>query len=241
MKKQSQNLLIFLGLIVVSVSLHYFKELSIIQTLFKPFEVFFHEISHAIVAFSGGRDITSFGLKWEGSGLVNHIGVSNNLVVGLTSFAGYFGAALWGLFIYASALYSLKSVKIVMFILALIACFFIENLETLSVLLYIMAVLFALWKIGITKYEKISLYLLRFIGIFSIVSAIYSPTYLFHYDQLGDHVSLSESVGFPPTLWIVLWIAFALIALFIAYKVTAKKATITSPKQDDSLKENAVL
>ena len=89
---------------------------------------------------------------------------------------------------------------------------------TSFILAGIIGLWFALWKLG-----TFGCYVLRFIGVYVMVSSIYSPTYLWAYTDSGDHVNLSEATFLPSFVFILSWIAIGLFFLFLAFKTTNKE------------------
>jgi hypothetical protein len=214
-----KNNLIFFGFVVFSFLIHYFSELQLLKYSLKPFEVFFHEASHALAVLLSGRELSSISISFDGSGFISHRG---NGWIGetITSFSGYLGASVWGFLIYISALYKQKWIKVFLMVFVLFFLIYVENITTTFILIGIAVTLFSLWKF---VPDTISSLVLKFLGIFVNVSAIYSPTYLFYYSDSGDHIAMSELTLIPSLVWIVIWAITSILLLYASFKVTNTK------------------
>ncbi len=182
----------------------------VIHLFFKPIEVFFHEASHGLAAIVTGKYILGLNLSWDGSGYVTYQN-TDRLRTAFTAFWGYAGAAIWGYLIYVS---SIKSNKVNRFFLSLFCLSFIyyaDNLRTLIILASIIIVFLISW-----CSRRVGGYLLRFIGIFIMVSACFSPSYLIHHRALGDHIIMQSTTGITAIFWIGLWLAISLFCLYEA-------------------------
>ena len=232
-----KNILLFTLFVVGSFLMHHHADFQIFKYTFKTFEVFFHEASHSIVAMAFNRSIVEFNLDFNGSGHIGHFGASDIGKI-FTSFSGYFGASIWGFLIYISALYNQRWIKIpiVLFMSAFIIV--AKNLETMLIIIGMMSLMVILWRI---KSKEFSNGILRFIGVFIIVSAIYSPTYLFNYSDSGDHISMSEYTLIPSLIWIIIWTVFSTFLLYKSFKITLNKRTKkcqTTKKKEKNLVSN---
>jgi uncharacterized membrane protein len=102
--------------------------------------------------------------------------------------------------------------------------YFVDGINTFIILLLIVSVFFACW-----KFNNAGSYLLRFIGVFVMVSAIYSPTYLLNYSEQGDHVSMQGHTFIPSIVWIGVWVLCSLFFLYRAFKASTVLKTTTEP------------
>lgn len=215
-KKSSNrsNLLLFVLFLLMSVSLHYFQELYIIKYTFKSIEVFLHESGHLITSLILGGTVHSLHLEFGSGHVIQSIGKGISIVY----FMGYFSASILGFLIYLSSLNYSKYLKV--FLVFYTSFFFIyaDGLYTAMILFIIISIFSISW-----YYDKIGKYLIRFIGIYVMVSSIYSPTYLFSYDKEGDHVGLSHCTTLPAQVFIIMWVVLGLILLYKAYRFTLYK------------------
>ena len=214
-----KNILLFTIFVISSFLMHHHADFQIFKYTFKTFEVFFHEASHSIVAMAFNGSIVEFNLEFNGGGHIGHFGASDIGKV-FTSFSGYFGASIWGFLIYISALYNQRWIKIPIILFMSAFIIVAKNLETMLIIVGMMFLMIILWKI---KSKEFSNGILRFIGVFIIVSAIYSPTYLFNYSNSGDHVSMSKYTLIPSLIWIIIWTVFSIFLLYKSFKITLKK------------------
>ena len=83
-------------------------------------------------------------------------------------------------------------------------------------------------------------YLLRFIGIFIMVSAIFSPAYLFNYTNAGDHIIMQSITGIDSILWIACWMFIGGICLLHAYSALTFKAARFGQATERTIKTSAV-
>lgn len=215
-KSSNNNLWIFISFTILAFSMHYFQELSILKYTFKQFETFFHEIGHGFTSLLFGGNVVDLHLEYN-QGHVTH--QTRELYRPFVSFSGYFSASLFGFLLYASSLYISKYIKF--FLVALSAFWFIyaDGLMTVLILSIIMGTFIASWYL-----KTFGCYLLRFIGIYVMVSAIYSPTYLWAYSDSGDHISLSEQLFLPSGLFIVIWFTIGLFFLYRALKISLNES-----------------
>lgn len=213
-KEKKNTLFIFILFTVISFSLHYFQELSLLKYFFKIFETFQHEIGHGYVSMLLGGSVESLHLEYN-QGHVMHR--TADWAKPFVSFAGYFSASLFGFLMYASSLYISKYIKILLVINTLFWFLFVDGLMTSGILLIILSVFILSWYL-----KEVGGYLLRFIGIYIMVSSIYSPTYLWAYSESGDHVSLASQTGIPSFFWIIIWFVIGLFFLYRALKLSLK-------------------
>lgn len=214
--EHKNNIWLFVVFTILAFGMHSLTELSFLKYSFKPVEVLMHEGAHLITALLFGGQIDYLSLKWD-SGAVSHY--STDFAKPFVSFAGYFGASLFGFLMYYSSLHASKALKGFLMVYCAFFFFFVDGLETTIILALIMALWAACWKLG-----KFGCYLLRFIGIYVMVSSIYSPTYLFAYSDSGDHISMSDYTLIPSIIWIAVWFVMGVFFMFRAFKVSMPKS-----------------
>lgn len=209
-------LLTFFIFLLIAVSSHYFSEATIIKYTFKPIEVFAHEASHGMAALLTGNKFQSLHLSWnEGHAITNYVGSYHRISQIIVSFSGYFGASILGLLIYLSSMKFGYARKAFVVGFCISGFWFADGITTVLILSYILIIF-----VSCCYFGRGGGYLLRFIGIYVITEAIYSPTYLFAYSQKGDHVALSKLTYLPSFLFILIWMVTSISFLYIAYKYT---------------------
>jgi hypothetical protein len=195
--------------------------LSAIPYLHVPltwFETLFHETSHALAAWVTGGHVQRLELHLDGSGLTWTAGGWSPLI----SWAGYAGAIAWGsgLYLLATAV-SDRTARHVVWGLLLAGL-----LETVTWLAWgwsswaIMATLMGvlamlLWRPA----ARVARPLLRFIGLYVLLSGIRSPTYLLGMGE-GDNDAraLAHLLWVPAVVWVALWVILGLAALGMLYR-----------------------
>lgn len=191
---------------------------------FTWFETLFHENSHALVAALTGGHVDRIALHMDGSGVTWSAGGWRPLV----SFAGYAGAILWGAGLYALASgvsdRTARATVIVALCVGVLEsmtwlAFSPASWFIMAILLIIMAAL--LWR----PVAKIARHILRFIGIYVLLSGIRSPTWILAGAGNGssDADTLKHMLWIPVTVWVGLWVAMGATALFLLYRRAARQ------------------
>ena len=191
--------------------------LSYIPVLHVPFkwlEVFFHEISHGLVAILTGGRVVSIELRPDGSGLCYYQGGWRLLI----SFAGYAGAVAWGLLIYLSAKSLGRRSNIIAWALTIMigvsTILWARDLTTILILVIMGGLLFILAKFSLGIWITS---LTQFIGIYVMQSALQSPTYLLDGQASGDGAVLASITFIPELIWVIIWIGIALLGFWYAW------------------------
>ena len=182
---------------------------------FKPIEVFFHEASHGLAALATATKFYTINLSWDGSGYLVYEKTGDAGMI-ITAFFGYAGASIWGYLIYQSSLIPRKINRFLLILFCVAFIFYSADLVTAIILAIISIVFILSWISG-----HFGTYLLRFIGIFIMVSALFSPTYLLNHTSRGDHIILQNSTSIPSIVWISIWFLLSLLCLIHAYKLTS--------------------
>ncbi len=187
----------------------------IVHVPFKWLEVYFHEISHGLVAILTGGRVVSIELHQNGSGLCYYQGGWRLLV----SFAGYAGAVAWGLLIYLSAKSLGRRANIIAWGLTILigisTILWARDLTTILILIIMGGLLFTLAKFSLGIWITT---LTQFIGIYVMQSALRSPTYLLDGQASGDGAVLASITLIPEVVWVVVWIGIALLGFWYAWK-----------------------
>ncbi len=183
-------------------------------------ETFFHEISHGLAAVLTGGSIKSISLNYNGSGLC----VSQGGIRFVVIFAGYFGAAFWGMLIYLSAdnmkprvAHIIMGLYITILLLTMIL--WAKGIPTYIILGTMVGLFAFFFKSADSMLLK---YILQFIGIFILLNAIRSPLVLIDGQNLGDGASLSALTFVPEMVWISIWFFIGLGCLYVLYKASYK-------------------
>ena len=170
-----------------------------------------HEGAHALAGWSVGRKVNSVKLNRDGSGETVTQGPATGPGRVLTSFAGYLGPSLSGLA--AAALLAHHQVRAVL-IVAGIALFLMlllirNSFGCVSVLLN-GGLIFLVLRYGNVEIETIAAYALSWFLLLSGVRFVLMPG-----SWRGDSETLSRNTHIPRVVWIALWLAGAVLALWI--------------------------
>lgn len=214
------DLYIFIFFTFLAFWMHHLSNSAVLSYSLKPVEVFLHEASHGLAVLLTGNFFESLHLEWRQGHVMSRVYLDNDVRMEriIISFSGYTGASLWGLLIYATSIYASKVMKVVLIVFSAFFFLYIDGFTTGLILSFVIAVFVAGWYLGVA-----GCYFLRFLGIFVMLNSIYSPTYLWSYDQIGDHISLSKLTFLPSFVFILIWVAIGLYCLRLAYKITLTK------------------
>jgi len=195
------------------------KQLPLVSIPFNWLESYFHEISHGIAAILTGGNVLRIQLFANGAGLCTTQGGIGFII----SFSGYAGATLWGWGIYklASAHQKVAQGFSVFIFILLVSSMVFWGRDLLT--WFILGVLAALFLLTI-KLQKIHYLqrLMQLFGLLILLNCLSSPSYLLDGRHLGDGAALASMTLIPEIIWVVIWFAIALLALYSLYK-TAKK------------------
>jgi hypothetical protein len=174
-------------------------------------ESYFHEVSHGIAALFTGGEIIRIQLFANGAGLCTTRGGLSFFI----SFFGYAGATVWGWLIFKLAdshqrVGQVFSGLMIALLLASIV-FWARDLLTM-IILASLAIMFVL-TIKMQRLYYLQL-LLKFFGLSILLNSLFSPTYLFDGRDLGDGSALSSMTMVPEVVWVLIWCALAIVALY---------------------------
>lgn len=181
---------------------------------FKWLESFFHELSHALVTLISGGVVSHIRLFPNGAGLCYSGGGSPVLI----GFAGYAGAALWGLALFMMASWP-KGIRPAFGLLGLLVLvvllFYARDLLTIGILIVLSGLFFLPLRLANAGWL---VQLLRFMALIVLLNAIKSPTYLWGLDGQGDAELLARLIWVPAFVWIGLWLLIAAFCLWLCWR-----------------------
>ncbi|GIU43026.1 M50 family metallopeptidase [Shewanella algidipiscicola] len=185
-----------------------------ISVPFKWLESYFHEISHGLATLITGGVVSHIQLFPNGAGLCFSQG-GWPVVIG---FAGYFGAALWGLLIFNLATWR-QWIRLSFAVLGLAVLLTMllwgRDLLTLGIL-SLLALLFLLpLKLSHSPILTLSL---RVMALMVMLNALASPTVLFGLTGLGDAAMLAQLTWLPAVFWVTLWVLTSLLMLWLCWR-----------------------
>lgn len=181
------------------------------------FEVYFHEVSHALATLlTFGRPLR-LELHWRGSGLLVSRGGWSVPIL----FAGYMGAATWGLLIYLSGVYASTQtgevmISVLLILIALTILLMVRNITTLLILIIISGVLFLPFY---TQTTHLSPKILQFIGLCVGLNAIKAPLHLIDGEFKGDGAELAKRTLIPEGIWILIWFGLGVVSLLYMWQI----------------------
>lgn len=209
---KQNDLLSFLGMIALAFII------SLIPVLHWPFswvQTFFHEASHGIIAILTEGSVHRIELNLDGSGTCTTSGGIRFFI----SFAGYAGAIMWGALIYimSDSSSEKRADQISMLILGFIGLtclFFARDIITFIILGIIAAPFIVILK---TKEIEIENKFMRLLGLYILLDALKTPTYIFDGTRESDAATLQHLTWIPQFVWILIWLAlggFTLLHIF---------------------------
>jgi len=182
-------------------------------------ETYFHEISHGIAALLTGGEIVRIQLFPNGSGVCTSKGGLSFII----SFFGYAGATLWGWLIFKLADSHQRTAQVfsgLMIVLLLTSIVFWARDILTIIITASLAVMFVM-TIKMRRLYYLQL-LLKFFGLSILLNSLFSPTYLFDGRDLGDGAALAAMTMVPELVWVLLWCALAVVALYSLIKSNPK-------------------
>jgi hypothetical protein len=210
------------GLVGLMVPIGLLWSTSLLYPL-KILVVFFHEISHGLVAVATGGSIDRIEVVAAEGGLCVTRGGSRFLTLS----AGYLGSLVWGgvLLVLASRTRLDRVLAAVLGgILVLVAIAFVRPIASFGFVFGLLSGL-ALVASGIFLPEVVNDTLLRIFGLTSCFYALLDikSDILDRPQVRSDAVMLAEVTKIPGVVWGVIWIAVALLASFVFLCVACKK------------------
>jgi peptidase M50B-like protein len=193
--------------------------------------VFFHEMSHGLMALLTGGSIKEIEVVKEEGGKCITEGGSRFLVLS----AGYLGSLLWGgtILVFATRTRFDRAISAVLgVLLILITVLWVKPAGSFGFLFGLMAGtgMFAVSQLSGT----INDYILKSIGLTSCISAILDikDDVLDRPGEHSDAFFLSQEIGLPVLFWGILWMALAgLATLFFLSQVAKASVPVESAPQ----------
>jgi len=195
------------------------RQIPIVSIPLNWLETYFHEISHGIAALLTGGEIIRIELFPNGSGVCTTRGGLSFFI----TFFGYAGASLWGWLIFKVASSHQRAAQIfsgLMIALLLASIIFWARDLLTMIILTTLAVLFV-FTIKMRRLYYLQL-CLKFFGLSILLNSLFSPTYLFDGRNLGDGATLFSMTLVPELVWVFIWCALAIVALYSLIKSNKK-------------------
>jgi len=195
------------------------RQLPLVSIPLNWLETYFHEISHGIAALLTGGQIIRIELFPNGSGVCTTRGGLSFFI----SFFGYAGATVWGWLIFKLAdshqrVAQVFSGLMIALLLASVV-FWARDLLTMIILSSLAVMFVFIIKMRRLYYLQLAL---KFFGLSILLNSLFSPTYLFDGRNLGDGAALSSMTMLPELVWVLLWCAIAIAALYSLIKSNKK-------------------
>lgn len=206
------------------------SRVPLLHVPFEWFETYFHEMSHGVAALVTGGEIRRLELRFDGSGTLWHAG---SWVPPLVAFAGYAGAFVFGAILYLAASASAPQSAGrwglgLAGAVALSVVLWVRDLQSLIVAAVLIAAFLSLWKLGGNRFTQ---WLLQFVGVYVVVGAFYSPTWLlWTNDRHNDAATLRQATGLPEFVWVVAWLAFGAFVVRWAIRA-ATRGRVAAPRR----------
>ena len=183
-------------------------------------EVFFHELSHALAAILTGGRVISIELNADGSGLATYSGSAFRPIV---TFAGYFGATLFGALLYRIGRPGRGQIGTWLMVLGVPLALLLwgRDLETWLIGAGIVGFILAAKMVIEPRFSGP---MFGVIGCAVIFSSFQSVTSLLGASVHSDAQSLAQQLLLPSFVWVGLWIAWTLIVSLWVYRQDLKRA-----------------
>lgn len=198
------------------------RQIPIISIPFNWLESYFHEISHGMAALFTGGNIIRIQLFANGAGLCTTQGGVNFLITLL----GYAGATFWGWGIYKLASTSKRVAQLfsAAILLLLLSSIVLWSRDVLTII--ILGSLVAMFALTIKLRQLYYLQMaMQFIGLSILVNSLFSPFHLLDGRHIGDGATLASMTFIPEIIWVVLWCAIALVAIYSLAPKKSKKSS----------------
>ncbi|GLX77073.1 membrane zinc metalloprotease [Thalassotalea insulae] len=200
---------------IVLIMAAFIMQIPYLSIPLKWFESYFHEMSHGLAALATGGSIVSIQLFPNGAGLCTTRGGSSFVI----SFFGYAGASLWGMIIYRVAAMHQRMAQLFSGIIALVIIitmvFWLADWLTFVILSVLLTIVLLKFKLKNLNYFQ---WLLQIIAAVVLLNSVKSPLYLIDGRMLGDGASLAQLTLIPEIIWVAIWCALGMLAIWTLMK-----------------------
>lgn len=208
----------FFYLLVSAIVLSF---IPVLRLPFNLFEVYLHELSHALMSKIGFCKVDRITLQLNGSGSCHSYRKNGFHSFSITLF-GYLGASIFGLLIFTlgkqgTQFITHENITITLSLFTLTIILWVRDFMTFFLHLVIMILFIIPLFIDINQY---SILFIQFTGIYIILQSIIAPLHLIDGLDDGDGGDLEKMTYIPEGVWITLWILFALYCLYSAYLIS---------------------
>ena len=176
-----------------------------------------HEGGHALVATLCGRRVNGIQMHSDTSGLTVSQGKSRGIGLRLTQFSGYAAPALWGLACAAlvSRGYSTASLWLLVILLILMLLKIRNGYGLLAVVAVSVGVIVLSWW-GSADLRSQAAHVLAWFLLFGAIRPLFELIHQRHTGRAaGSDADQLATTGAPAGLWIVIWLAMSLGALWL--------------------------
>ena len=196
-------------------------KLPILKHILLWFEVFFHELSHALATLFTFGSPKRLKLTWHGGGTLTSSGGIPIFIL----FAGYTGATLWGTIIYLIGVHTNGQTAellliFLFFTIILSTLFLVRDLTTFCILLIISSTLsLPLYGKAFFTYTP---QLLQFIGLSVSLNALHAPLQLLNRTnkkQIDDATALAKKTLIPAIIWILTWVFISMVSVLYMWQI----------------------
>lgn len=182
----------------------------------RPFlwmETFFHELSHGIAALLTLGWIHKITISFNGAGSCTTSGGWRFPIL----LAGYAGAVTWGAVIFLAGWQmntenDIFLLKLLMVVVMFSTLMWVRDFRTIIIMATMLAVFYLPTQASDPLIPSL---MIEFLGIYVLQSALSAPLDLIDGKHVGDGAELQNMTKvLPEGFWILLWVAYALAALF---------------------------
>lgn len=241
---------LLLGIAILSIFLRDLPVFSFLFAPFQQFEVFLHEMSHALACVLTGGWVSGLTIVEDGNG---HGGLTftHGGIPFIYSQAGYIGETLWGCFLIALSRFPRLSRYVLVaigFSVGLVSIYFMPGgmfmpgyfLQALGSLLWGLAISFGLVWTGLKLSERFAHPVLLFIAVQSCLSSLQGVWVLF-LQSLGafpgtwsDATNMANMTHIPAAFWGLSWSVFSIGLLSWTLWMTYKADGTVKPRTSES-------
>ncbi len=204
---------------VILISLLFWNSLVIYPI--KLFVVLLHEISHGLAAILTGGKIENIVINYQLGGSCSTIN-GNHFII---AFAGYIGSLFWGASLFYFS-FDINKLKIFTSILAFIFLYFSANYITggIGIVFSLFLIIFLLVIPRFFSFytNKIIFSIIGLISCLYVVTDIKEDIFVSEF-RITDAQILSETIGFSPFFWGIIWLIISLSIIYFLIKTKLLK------------------